>query len=207
MSSSLRLRNALPLPVMVFSVLAHAENIDHKLTFDNSGIWNRRYQLFVVNTVVLGTVAGALWEGGETRLGRTYWQATDSLLLGAVSSESLKQIVQRPRPTQTTGNDSDELRQGKGHYSFPSGEVTAVTAAITPFVLEYGHDYPMVYALEILPAYDSIARLKSNAHWQSDVLAGFALGTLTGYYAHSRDKSFTLEVLPHSFTVGFRKRF
>ena len=117
----------------------------------------------------------------------------------------LKNTFQRSRPTQNS--DPDEFRQGKGHYSFPSGEVTAVTAVITPFVLEYGRDHPLVYALELLPVYDGIARLKSNAHWQTDVLAGFALGTAAGYYAHNRETPFILGVLPHGFSVGIRGKF
>ena len=82
-----------------------------------------------------------------------------------------------------------------------------MSAIVTPFVLEYGHDYPGVYALELLPVYDAIARVKVQAHWQTDVLAGFALGTLTGYYAHSRDIPLILGVLPKGFTVGIRKSF
>ena len=179
--------------------------IDHKLKFDESGIWKRSVQRTVVNSLVLGTAAGALWEGGDSRLGRTLWQSIDSFAIGAVSSEVLKNTVQRPRPTQS--DDPDEVRQGKGHYSFPSWEVTAVTAVITPFVLEYRRDHPMVYALYALPLYDGIARLKSNAHWQTDVLAGFALGTAAGYYAHNRDSPFILGILPHGFTVGIRSRF
>lgn len=179
--------------------------IDHKLRFDNSGIWNRPLQLTVVNSVVFGSAALALWEGGDTRLGKTAWQSIDSLALGAVSSEALKHLVQRPRPSQD--GDPDEVRRGSKHYSFPSGEVTAVTAAITPLVLEYAHDNPLVYALYALPAYDAVARLKSNAHWQSDVLAGFALGSLTGYYAHGRETPFTVGVLPHGMTIGLRTRF
>jgi hypothetical protein len=82
-----------------------------------------------------------------------------------------------------------------------------VTAIVTPFVLEYGHDHPAVYALELLPAYDAIAGVKIHAHWQTDVLAGFALGTGTGYLAHTRDSPVILGVLPHGFTVGIHAQF
>jgi membrane-associated phospholipid phosphatase len=186
---------------------AHAEGLpfDHKLNFDNSGIWKRTTQLAVVNSVVFGSAALALWEGGDTRLGRTAWQSIDSIVLGAVSSETLKRVIQRPRPAQDS--DPDEVRKGNGHYSFPSGEVTAVTAAITPFVLEYAEKNPFVYGLYALPAYDAVARLKSNAHWQSDVLAGFALGSLTGYYAHHLESPFMLSVMPHAVSVGLRTKF
>jgi undecaprenyl-diphosphatase len=59
----------------------------------------------------------------------------------------------------------------------------------------------------LLPAYDAIARVKVGAHWQTDVLAGWAIGTGTGYLAHQRDDPFILSVLPHSVSIGVRKRF
>jgi PAP2 superfamily len=207
MNSRKLIRFASPLMAALICAQAHAgdSNIDHKWNFDNGGIWKRNVQLTVVNSLVFGAVAGGLWEGGETRLGRTLWQSIDSVVVGTVSSEVLKNTFQRSRPDQ--GSDPNQFGQGKGHYSFPSGEVTAVTAVVTPFVLEYGRDHPLVYALELLPVYDGIARLKSNAHWQTDVLAGFALGTAAGYYAHSRETPFILCVLPHGFSVGIRGKF
>jgi acid phosphatase family membrane protein YuiD len=184
---------------------AMAGGIDHVVDYDNSGIWKRSTQQALVYTLIGGEIAGALWEGGETRLGKTFWQSIDSSVIGAVSSEALKHIFTRSRPDQSP--DPNLWFQGKGHYSFPSGEVTAVSAIVTPFVLEYGHDAPAVYALEILPLYDAIARVKVQAHWQTDVLAGFALGTLTGYYAHSRDNPLILGVLPHGFMIGLQRQF
>jgi membrane-associated phospholipid phosphatase len=53
--------------------------------------------------------------------------------------------------------------------------------------------------------YDAIARMKVQAHWQTDVLAGYALGTAAGYFAHARNNPFILSVLPHGFTVGLHK--
>ena len=35
----------------------------------------------------------------------------------------------------------------------------------------------------------------------------FALGSATGYLAHSRDSPVILGVLPHGFMVGVRKQF
>jgi undecaprenyl-diphosphatase len=180
-----------------------AGGIDHVVDYDNSGIWKRSTQQALIDTLIGGEIAGALWEGGETRLGKTFWQSIDSSAIGAVSSEALKHIFTRSRPDQSS--DPNLWFQGKGHYGFPSGEVTAVSAIVTPFVLEYGHDTPAVYALELLPLYDAIARVKVQAHWQTDVLAGFALGTLTGYDAHLRDSPLVLGVLPKGFTIGLRK--
>ena len=75
-------------------------------------------------------------------------------------------------------------------------------------VCEYRHDQPAVYALELLPIYDGIARVKVHGHWQSDVLFGFALGTTAGYFMHQRTQTpFVLNIMPHSIYVGLSKKF
>jgi len=182
-----------------------AGGIDHLVEFDDSGIWKRSNQTALINILIAGEVAGALWEGGDTRLGKTFWQSIDSSAIGALSSEALKHIFTRSRPAQSP--DPNLWFQGHGHYSFPSGEVTAVTAIVSPFVFEYAHDHPAVYALELLPLYDAIARVKVHAHWQTDVLAGFALGTGTAYFAHTRESPIILGVLPHGFMLGLKVKF
>jgi membrane-associated phospholipid phosphatase len=145
----------------------------------------------------------ALWEGGETRIGKTAWQVADSAVITGISTEVLKLAFGRERPSQT--DDPNKFFQGTSNQSFPSGEVGQVSAIVTPFVLEYRHDHPSVYALEVLPAYDMVARVKVRGHWQSDVLAGFAIGTTFGYLAHRREMPFILNLLPHGFMVGLRK--
>ena len=62
--------------------------------------------------------------------------------------------------------------QGRCCDSFPSGEVTLQASFVTPFIANYARDYPWVWALEALPAYDALARLKTQEHWQTDVIAG-----------------------------------
>lgn len=180
-------------------------SIDHPLSEDDHGIWARRNQTLLLGGVVLSVVAGALWEGDDTRLGHTLWQSFDSMAIGAVSAEGLKYAFSRSRPSQT--DDPNQWFQGHGHKSFPSGEVMAITTAITPIVLEYAHEYPAVWALEVLPAYDAVARVKVRAHWQSDVLASFLIGTAVGAYAHSRTSSISVGVLPRGLTVGWKKSF
>lgn len=179
--------------------------IDHRMTYDNDGIIQRGVQLAVEDLTVATVIGGALWLGGDSRLGRTYWKALDATGLGAISSTVLKGAFTRARPMQT--DNPDLWFQGKGHYSFPSGEVTAITAAVTPFMLEYGRDHPSVYALAMLPAYDAIARVKVQGHWQTDVAAGAVLGFAAGYLAHLEDNPFLLHALPGGFEVGFKKRF
>lgn len=193
------------------AVAAHAGaaggpfGIDHRLNYDNSGPWKRRNQTMLQDATVLVVAGGALWEGDDTRLGHTMWQSIDAIGIGAVSAEAMKRVFTRSRPRQN--DDPNRWFRGSGNKSFPSGEVMLTTTAVTPFVLEYGSEYPAVWALELLPLYDAVARVKVQAHWQSDVLASLAIGTAIGVYSHSRSSSLTVGVLPHGVTIGWKKSF
>ena len=184
---------------------ACAGGIDHRLTYDNSGIWNHNVELSVMYTMIAGEVACGFWEGGEAPPGKTCWQAIDSSVVSAVFAQAGKYIFTRARPSQT---DNPNLWfQGHGNYSFPSGEVTAVTSIVTPFILQYGQEYPATYALALLPLYSGVARMKEWGHWQTDVLASWALGGVTGYWASTRDTPLILSVLPHGVMVGMHSQF
>lgn len=187
--------------------LSHAAGgplgIDHRWNYDNSGVWSRRNQDLLRYGGIAADVGLALWEGGETRLGDTAWRSVDAVALSGLTAEAGKRAFGRLRPAET--GDPSEWR--KGGKSFPSGEVAEISGIVAPYVLEYGADHPGVYALELLPAYDAVARMKVQAHWQTDVLAGFALGTLSGYFAHRESSPFLLSVLPSGVSVGLRKTF
>jgi len=182
-----------------------AGGIDHRIGYDNSGIWNHNVELAVMDTMIAGELACGFWEGGETVLGKTCWQAVDSSAVSAVLAQAGKYIFTRSRPSQTP--DPNLWFQGRGNFSFPSGEVTAYTSIVTPFMLQYGHDYPATYALALLPLYSGVARMKEWGHWQTDVLASWALGGITGYWAYTRDTPLILSVLPHSVMVGLHTQF
>lgn len=181
--------------------------LDHELAYDNSGIWKRNYQEVLEYGLIGGEVVGALWEGGETRFGRTLWQSVDASAASGVVALAMKYAFSRVRPLDSN-NDPNLWFKGHGNQSFPSGEVTEVSSIITPLVLEYGPDHPLIYALEVLPVYDGIARMKVQSHWQSDVIAGFALGTGTGWLMHRNPNSpFILRVMPHGIYVGIGTHF
>jgi len=179
--------------------------IDHRWSYDDSGIWRRSNQLILVDSLAGGEVLCALWEGGGTHLGDTCWRAIDSSLIAGASAEVLKYAFTRARPIQ--GNDPNAWFQGGSHYSFPSGEVATVTSIVTPFIFAYRDQQPAVWGLEALPLYDAIARMKVQAHWQTDVLAGFAIGTAAGTYASGRKSPLVLSVMPHGVSVGIRGVF
>jgi len=187
------------------ATMVHAGGIDHRIAYDNSGIWNHNVELAVMDTMIVGEIGCGVWEGGQSLPGKTCWQAIDSSAVSAVFAQASKFIFTRSRPSQT---DNPSLWfQGSGNYSFPSGEVTAVTSIVTPFILQYGHDYPAIFALALLPVYSGVARIKERGHWQTDVLAAWALGGATGYWAYKRESPLILSVLPHGVMVGLHKQF
>jgi undecaprenyl-diphosphatase len=201
---------ATALGMVAFCGAARADSgplgIDHKVDPpQDSGIWASKHQQALEYATVLTVVGGALWFGSENRTGRTFWQSFDATVLGAATAAVMKPVFSRSRPTQT--DDPGDWFQGHGHNSFPSGEVMLVTTAVTPFVLEYGPEHPAVYALELLPIYEAIGRVKVQAHWQTDVLASLAIGTGIGWYAHSREVPISVKLLPHGITVGLHTRF
>jgi hypothetical protein len=205
MNKEKNIRFVLVIGMALLSTSLGAWPIDHRVTQDNSGIWSHNTELAVNYALIGGEVALGLWEGGESRLGKTSWQAIDSSAFGAVVAQTAKYIFTRTRPSQS---DNPNLWfKGKGNYSFPSGEVTNVTAIVTPYMLEYGHDYPLVYALAVLPVYSGVARVKEWGHWQTDVLASWALGAGMGYWAHTRETPLILSIMPHGIMVGIKTSF
>lgn len=128
------------------------------------------------------------------------------MVLADASAQALKAATGRPRPIELD-DPNQWFRRGGSYRSFPSGEVTHISAIVTPFIAEYGHDHPAVWGLAALPLYVGEARLKNQAHWQTDVLAGAALGAGIGYYESTRASAWSASVLPHGLTVGFSKQF
>ena len=178
---------------------------DHELPLDQNGIWGRNYQTGLEYGVVAVEVAGSLWFGNDDEIGHTFWQTVDSSVISAAAATVMKYAFGRPRPYQS--NDPNAWFRGSSNQSFPSGEVTLQASFVTPFIANYWRDEPWIFALEALPAYDAVARLKSQAHWQTDVIAGWALGTAVGYWSTTRAVPISVQVLPKGLTIGFSKRF
>lgn len=189
--------------------LAHAGGgpfgIDHRVHYDNSGIWNRKIQKNVEYATVLTVVGGSFVLGDHNKLGDTFWRSFDAVAVSSATAQVMKWTFQRERPSQT--NDPNKFFSGIHSESFPSGEVTVISAAVTPFMVRYGHDHPAVYALAALPLYDAIARVKTHGHWQSDVIVGAAIGTAIGIWASHRHHSLLVGWLPGGFSIGYVHRF
>ncbi len=179
--------------------------IDHQWSLDENGIWARKYQQALAVGVIGFEVGGALWLGDEDKLGHSLWQAIDATVVSGAAAQLLKLGFSRARPDQ--GNDPNQWFQGHCCESFPSGEVTLQASFVTPLIVNYHNESPWIWALELMPLYDGIARLKSQAHWQTDILAGWLLGSGVGYWSASRDVPISVQVLPRGLTIGISKRF
>lgn len=180
--------------------------IDHRVAYDDSGIWKRSYQKDFALGAALTVIGGAVFADDDSRIGRTFDQALDAMVLTAGTTSVAKLAFSRERPIQNS--DPNDFFDGRGYGSFPSGEVAEISSIVTPFITGYGHDHPAVWALALLPTYDAIARVKVQGHWQSDVLAGAAIGVAWGLYAHHRKTPLIMGLLPgHGVMVGYAKQF
>jgi undecaprenyl-diphosphatase len=172
---------------------------------DESGPWNPHVYRGIVDTLSIAQIGGAVWEGAESRFGRTMWQGIDSQLISVTTTTIASRVFTRVRPA--VENNPCLWFHGGSNYSFPSSEAGFSASLVTPYILEYGHDHPATYALALLPLYVGTARVKNQAHWQTDVLAGWAIGGLSGWYSHSRDTPILIELLPHGVAVGLHAHF
>lgn len=180
--------------------------IDHRLNKDDEqGFWSRDIQKGIFYGLIGISVGGALLEGTETRFGLSLWRSAEAGGLAIVGAEVSKRVFTRPRPSQI--NDPDLWFQRNHYQSFPSAETALATAVVTPLIIEYARDYPSVWALAAIPTYVGIARLKSQAHWQTDVLASVVLGVATGYFSSQRESPMTLSLTPDGVFVGLRYRW
>jgi membrane-associated phospholipid phosphatase len=191
--------------ILALAPAAASAGIDHELALDQNGIWARKYQTSLELGVIVVEVGGALWFGNDNQLGHTMWQAVDASIISGIASEILKKSFSRARPDQ--GNNPNAWFRGGCCESFPSGEVTLQASFVTPLIVNYAKQNPWIWGLEVLPAYDAIARMKSQAHWQTDVIAGWALGTGIGYWTATWKTPLVVRVLPRGVSVGLSKRF
>jgi membrane-associated phospholipid phosphatase len=179
--------------------------IDHEWSLDTSGLWAQKYQNALEYGAIAAELGGGIYFGNDNPLGHTFWQSVDSTAVASLSAEILKLAFSRARPNQ--GNNAGKWFQGSCCDSFPSGEVTVQASFVTPFIVNYAHSDPWVWALELLPLYTGLARLKNQMHWQSDVIAAWGLGSAVGYWSTTREVPLSIQILPHGLTVGVVRSF
>ena len=115
---------------------------------------------------------------------REAWAMAEAAALSGVTAYALKFATGRQTPEQTT-SPNEWFRSGSSFPSFHSTEAFAVGTVLA----ESGNDdYRFLwrllgYGLGIATSYE---RLKHNAHWLSDTVAGAALGISSAHFAMDR---------------------
>ena len=118
---------------------------------------------------------------GDPNGHREAWSMLEAAALSTVDAYALKFIIRRETPYQTS--DPNEWFKSGGR-SFPSEHATASFAIGTVLAEAGGDDYRWLrrvfgYGLGIGTSY---LRLKHNAHWLSDTVAGGALGIASAQF-------------------------
>ncbi|HUK62379.1 MAG TPA: phosphatase PAP2 family protein [Dongiaceae bacterium] len=116
-------------------------------------------------------------------------RATEAVVLSGGVTAVLKGVIGRQRPYVDI-NDSHYYVFGKGfgndaYSSMPSGHTTAAFAFAASVTDEVHYYWPRNTWWVATLTYGSaamvgLARIYSNAHWTSDVIAGAGVGTLSG---------------------------
>jgi membrane-associated phospholipid phosphatase len=115
---------------------------------------------------------------------REAWEMVEAAGLSGVTAYALKFAAGRETPYQT----SDPNEWGKGGGSFPSLHATAAFAVGTVLAESGNDEYRWLrrvlgYGLGAVTSYE---RLKHNAHWLSDTVAGAALGSASARFTMNR---------------------
>jgi membrane-associated phospholipid phosphatase len=116
---------------------------------------------------------------------REAWSMFEAAGLSTLTAYGLKFAIRREGPDET--NDPNAWASGHGG-TFPSTHATAAFAVGTVLAESGNDDYRWLrrflgYGLGVATDYE---RLKHNAHWLSDVVAGSALGAASAYFVIKR---------------------
>jgi len=130
--------------------------------------------------VFLGTWGYAAW-AGDANGHREAWSMLEAAALSTLTAYGTKFIARRQGPDQTS-NPNEWFKSGG--RSFPSAHATASFAIGTVLAEAGGDDYRWLrrvfgYGVGIGTSY---LRLKHNAHWLSDTVAGGALGIASAQF-------------------------
>jgi undecaprenyl-diphosphatase len=140
------------------------------------------------------------------------WNMIEAGQLSAVTSYLLKFASGRKRPDQT----DDPNLWFRGGSSFPSFHA-ATAFAIGSVLAESGNDdyrwLRRFFGYGAVASFTAYQRLKHNAHWLSDDVAGAALGGATAHFVLTRDaeanemknsSSFSVAPLPGGVMLTYR---
>jgi membrane-associated phospholipid phosphatase len=158
--------------------------------------------------VFLGTWAYSAWVD-DPNGHREAWSMFEAAVLSSLTSYGTKFIVRREGPDHTS-NPNEWFKSGGN--SFPSEHATASFAIGTVLAEAGGDDYRWLrrvlgYGLGVGTSY---LRLKHNAHWLSDTVAGGALGIASAQFTlnhayRNQDSHFALIPVEGGAMLTYRR--
>ena len=103
-------------------------------------------------------------------------------LVGLATSQALKRVCRRPRPSELAGASATirTLTADPDAFSFPSGHTTVAFAVAVALI---GSGSALSVVVLTLAAGIAISRVYLGAHYPLDVLAGIVLGAGSGWIA------------------------
>jgi membrane-associated phospholipid phosphatase len=164
---------------------------------------NRGAAVFRVVGFPGGAIAGGTlylvgMASGDRRIEDLGLHSVEAIAIGNIITYSVKAVAGRARPYISKDN-ARNFKFFRGfrnddYRAFPSGHATAAFAFASLISAETSHWWPdsrwivgpIMYGAA---TFTGVSRIYNNQHWASDVLAGAAIGTLTGIkvfrYQHS----------------------
>lgn len=134
---------------------------------------------------IAGTWLYANWTDSTPGL-REAWNMAEAGGLSVVDSYALKFVAGRERPDQT----SDPNKWRASGSSFPSFHAAAAFAIGSVLAESGNDDYRVirrVLGYGAIAGFTAFERLKHNAHWLSDDVAGAEIGGATAHFVLARD--------------------
>ena len=143
----------------------------------------------------------------------------ETLLIANGVKELTKLAVNRTRPYMYYDAGTfpkDDVKDGDWANSFPSGHSTMAFASATftsytfcKYFPDSAWRIPVVAGSYAMAGGVAVLRLSSGNHFMSDVLAGAAIGTLTGFlvpYLHTfnTNHDLNLSLLPNGFSLAVK---
>ncbi|MFI4968997.1 MAG: phosphatase PAP2 family protein [Lysobacterales bacterium] len=120
-------------------------------------------------------------------------------VISALVTSTIKGIVGRARPNAGLGTHHFQPLQGD--YSFPSGHATGAFAFASVIAAHY--DSPWVGATAYgIAGLVGVARVRLDAHWATDVVAGGLIGGLIGHHLVQFNRELRARGVAMAPTIG-----
>lgn len=190
--------------------------------FDRGAIFNDRpsYYSFasgtVYATIAIPVILDAIDLGMKKELSEDVVVFAEVLAVNQALTTLLKFSIQRPFPHRYLSTNTNPVEAGD-FIAFPSGHTSTVAALLSATAvtinLRYGKDYWSWVAAGLVTTIVGYSMVHSGEHFNSDVLAGAALGAVVGIsipLMHKRspnsDEGTHLGILPINHGFGLLAR-